>query len=443
MGSPSEAAPGPTGPASPKPDSPVRLEVQLDPAAPDFGSVAVLGLASADVGADELRRLAPGDEPPLAVGRRVLAVRLDAASGETARTAPPLLGTWTLDGNVLRFHPRFLPEPGLPLVARFDGPGLVRALADGDSDSQGATPLELPVLELAFALPAPPESEPTRVVGVVPDLPEVPENLLRFYVRFSGPMGQHDDVAAHVALLDASGEPIPEAFVELPEGLWDPGRRRLTLIVHPGRVKRGVGPRLALGPVLEEGATVRLRVDSGLRDAAGRPLAADFEREIHVGPADRDPPDPARWTVLPPRTPTSPLVVEIPEPLDPEVLRRALLVCRRDGRVETPDGTSDRDRPASTPDGALRSRCAPEAGAVEVAADGRRWAWTPTEPWNAGASVLRVEPFLEDLAGNRVGVPFDRATPGGAPEGAVEVRESEGVEVPFEVRWGAGVDPQE
>jgi hypothetical protein len=38
----------------------------------------------------------------------------------------------------------------------------------------------------------------------------------------------------------------------------------------------------------------------------------------------------------------------------------------------------------------------------------RRWNFTPDRPWSAGGHVVRVDPALEDLAGNSVGGAFER-----------------------------------
>ena len=51
--------------------------------------------------------------------------------------------------------------------------------------------------------------------------------------------------------------------IRLPLAEARPRRRhRLTLLFHPGRVKRGVGPNEALGPPLRSGETFRLVVDA-------------------------------------------------------------------------------------------------------------------------------------------------------------------------------------
>jgi hypothetical protein len=47
------------------------------------------------------------------------------------------------------------------------------------------------------------------------------------------------------------------------------------------------------------------------------------------------------------------------------------------------------------------------AGTLEVAREESEWRFTPGNPWLAGAYQLIVDTSLEDLAGNKIGQPFD------------------------------------
>ncbi|MEO1087123.1 MAG: hypothetical protein AAFY88_23045, partial [Acidobacteriota bacterium] len=155
-------------------------------------------------------------------------------------------------------------------------------------------------------------------------------------------------------------------------------RTRLTLFVHPGRVKRGVGPNQALGPVFEAGGRYRLRVEASAKDAAGRPLGDAFEAALLVGPADHRSPDPLMWRFVQPPHPAAPLVVELDEPVDAALLGRLLNV---EGR-------------------AVRVRVDP---------DGRRARIEPESPWTSGRYRLLVPVALEDPSGNRVDRLFEEA----------------------------------
>jgi hypothetical protein len=134
---------------------------------------------------------------------------------------------------------------------------------------------------------APPGGEEPQVTAVFPSGDTLPENALRVYVHFSQPM-QARDAHRHVRLEQQDGRLVPLAFVEVQHGLWDPRRMRLTLLFHPGRIKRGVAPGEKLGPPLLAGEGYRLVVDAAMCDASGRPLGRDFEWRIQAVAADRE-----------------------------------------------------------------------------------------------------------------------------------------------------------
>ena len=311
--------------------------------------------------APALARLAAA-ESAAAAGRQVLSVRTVAAGEDL----PPILGRWQVAGGVVRFVPRLPFRAGLAYRARFDGAAFDR-LTGG---AAGTTP----DLELRFVPPSPAGAPATRVAAVYPSAAVLPENQLRLYVWFSAPMRRRG-IAEGIRLRElASGEPVELAFVEVADGLWDPSGRRLTLFFHPGRVKRGVGPRRAMGPPLRQGGRYRLEIDAGLRDAAGRPLAAAHVKTFSVGPPDRRSPEPTSWRLTPPAGPAEPLRDDFAEPLDHGLLLRLLEVRDRAGRRL--------------------------AGEAIVGRGETRWSFRPRAPWLPGSYRLRVAATLEDLAGN-------------------------------------------
>lgn len=229
----------------------------------------------------------------------------------------------------------------------------------------------------------------------------LPENALRLYVHFSRPMAVRE-ATRHVRLLDADGREVTLAFVDVEGGLWDPGRKRLTLFFHPGRVKRGVAPGERMGPPLRAGREYRLVVDASMADAAGVPLGRAFERRFRAVEADREPPRADGVAVDPPAGPTAPLSVRLPEPLDHALLARWIWVEDAQGRrVE---------------------------GRGEAAERETRWTLTPDRPWTPGSYAVRIERALEDRAGNRFDRTFDREP--GAPGSDA----GEALRLPFEVR---------
>ena len=129
------------------------------------------------------------------------------------------------------------------------------------------------------------------------------------------------------------------------------------------------------------GRKYALVVDADWRDGAGQPLVAGFRHEFRVGPSQEEALDPATWRIEAPRGGTAdPLVVSFPRPLDYGLLHRALTVSLRG---------------------------APVPGDVRLDAGETRWLFIPGERWQAGDYRLLVSSILEDVAGNRIGRPFE------------------------------------
>ena len=354
--------------------APPALHFDDRPDSAEFGTVAVSGLPAARLTALS-KTLARAD------WERVLALRVGGPD------APAMLGSYVVEGDTLRFRPRFPIAAGLAFEVRFDGSVLDELAGPGEDVT--------PQLTATFRMPEPEDAALPHVVAVYPSATELPENLLRVYVHFSSPVFPKQ-IHEHVHLYDAGGREIELPFVEVEGGLWDPDRTRLTLFLHPGRIKRDVAPNKELGPVLRAGETFRLAIDAELGGEAR--LDARHDKRIVARPPDRTPPDPSSFELTAPRTPDARLRLDFPEPLDHALLGRLI-------RVEDASGVR-------------------VAGRVAISRDETRWAFTPDRPWATGDYVVRIDPALEDLAGNSLAGAFER--PEGADPG---VRQP--VEIPF------------
>jgi len=271
--------------------------------------------------------------------------------------APAMLGAYTIENGSLVFRPRFPLAPGVRARAVFHPPhgGAVSAV---------------------FEIPKADVTSSTRVHHVYPSTDLLPDNQLKFYVFFSAPM-RRGDAWQHIHLLGEKGAPVDLPFLELDQELWDRDHRRLTVLFDPGRIKRGLLPLEEAGPAIEDGKQYTLVIDKDWRDAQGAPLAEGFRKPFRVGPADRTPPDPAQWRISAPQANTSgPLVVDFPKPMDYALLLRLL------------------DVPGVE-------------GTVTVGGQETEWRFVPSHPWKAGEYSVAVDTALEDLAGNRIGRPFD------------------------------------
>ncbi len=152
---------------------------------------------------------------------------------------------------------------------------------------------------LAVFIAKPPPGPRVGVVAVFPSANRLPENTLRFYVQFSGPVAR-GDVYKRVKLVRDDGKAIALPFLEIDEELWSPDGTRLTLLFDPGRVKRGLVPREEEGPILEEGRRYTFEVEASWKDLEGRPILASHKKTFDVFAPDDAPVWPDEWALVAP-----------------------------------------------------------------------------------------------------------------------------------------------
>jgi hypothetical protein len=293
----------------------------------------------------------------------------------------PMLGDYQVDGETLRFTPRLPWLAGREYRATLD-PRLLSQVAGLRPPAAGAIVrlsfrvAEPPALSASFRGPrGPGEPKGPRVVAAFPSGAVVPANLLRIYLHFSRPMSRRRTADA-VRLLDDAGGAVDQAFLDVGDGLWDPAGRRLTLLLQPGRIKRGLALHRSRGLALRPGHRYRLIVSTAAEDEDGVRMAEPWSKELRVAAEDRRSPDPRRWALAPPPPGgRQALVVRVDKPLDEPLLARLL-------RVEDAAGR-------------------PVPGLASVEAEETRWRFVPRDPWREGDYVLRIGADLEDPAGNR------------------------------------------
>ncbi len=290
-------------------------------------------------------------------------------------TTVPMIGTYSIVDEGIRFTPRFPPVAGQPYRARLH----LAALAERTGRSVAA---DAPAIVEAVVGVTGPSGEPSTIVThITPSADRLPANLLRFYVHFSAPM-RVGEAGDRIRLLDAEGAIVEDAFLTVPEELWDPERRRLTVLLDPGRIKRDLRPHEELGLPLQAGKRYTLVIDERWRDGTGLPLQAAFETSFTVVSPDREIPRTDTWRITTPSPGTrDPLTLDFPEPLDAALLLRLLTVQRADGTAIP--------------------------GRAELARAETRWSFTPESDWAADDYRIEVRTELEDIAGNNLRRPFD------------------------------------
>lgn len=316
-----------------------------------------------------VRNLPPALVTPLGEHLEALLRVKVAEAGDTHDDGlPNVAGDYEILGDGVRFTPRFAFDSGVVFRATLDLGALGRpGLVEGQT--------------LEFSFPRETGSADTKVSHVFPSSAVLPENLLRFYIRFSNPM-QRGLAANNIEVLGPDGGPTPDVLYRAPVELWDHSMSCLTVLLDPGRLKRGVGPNRVLGPPLKAGQRYTLVIGTGMIDVYGRPLRKAFNRPFTVSEAVRAPITIEEWGISRPAAGSrEPLELTCPRPLDWAQLLHGITVVSETGL--------------------------PISGCVDIGTGETQWRFTPDEPWQAGTYSVCVAPSLEDICGNTPYGPFD------------------------------------
>ena len=324
-------------------------------------------------------------------GRAERLLRVKVADAPDWEDLPDISGDVEFQGGRVRFLPH------LPFV-----PG-VRYRAILDLGTLGRPDLtEVSTCDFSFPKEALPQG--TEVSQVFPSGDLLPENLLRFYIRFSNPM-KRGRAEENIELLCPDGSPAPDVLYRAPVELWDRSMTCLTILLDPGRLKRGVGPNRMLGPPLMTGHRYTLAIGPGMIDADGRALATGFRKSFVVSEAVRDPINILDWKVVSPAPDShEPLELSFPTPLDWAELWQGIAVASAEGKLVN--------------------------GPVAIDRNEMQWRFRPDAPWAAGSYSVRISAALEDICGN---------TPYGAFDGPFRMANHVALEtatqsIPFEVK---------
>ena len=273
------------------------------------------------------------------------------------RDVPPLAGNESIEGQRLRFQPKYALQPGTSYRAVYGS------------------------AERVFKIPREEPTQRTSLERIYPSTNRLPENLLKLYFHFSAPMSR-GEAYRRISLMNQDEGRVELPFLEVDQELWDQDNMRLTVFLDPGRVKRGLIPNMEEGPPLVAGREFSLVLDRNWRDANGDTLEREVVKRFFMVEADYESPAVETWMIEPPSSGSrKALQVAFPEPLDHALLNRLIRVMTISRR--------------------------PVAGRVQVDRDETRWLSEPTQRWIAGEYLLQVESVIEDLAGNSTGRPFE------------------------------------
>ena len=98
---------------------------------------------------------------------------------------------------------------------------------------------------------------PEMPIRISPQAKVLPANTLRFYIHFPRPGEAHFD-RDQLWLLNEEEQVVRDPFLVLSQELWSLDGRRLTVLMEPGRIKRGLEADPPHEPALVVGGRIAL-----------------------------------------------------------------------------------------------------------------------------------------------------------------------------------------
>lgn len=302
-----------------------------------------------------------------------------------------MLGSYEVSEAGLTFTPRFLPDPQVSYEVSFSSNRVLKFLKDFSLETDSTWIIKFDGIY----------ENPAEVVSFFPQCEMLPANILRIYLTFSEPMSfenPHD----FIRIENEEGQIVTEPFVEIEEGLWNENRTRLTLLFHPGRIKRGVGPNMTQGEIFQIGEKYILKVSKNWNAGSGNELKQSYSRSFQI--------------------------------MDP--IRKTINI--EDWKLDSPDAGSDKELVIRTNhllDKALAERMISvfdSSGSLVNGAfvfEGSRMEliFRNSDTWRAGAYQIRINPKLEDVCGNTPINVFDL-------EGSGQIQAEESMNLIFVVK---------
>ena len=221
---------------------------------------------------------------------------------------------------------------------------------------------------------------PEMPIRISPQAKVLPANTLRFYINFPRSGEAHFD-RDRLWLLNEEEQVVRDPFLVLSQELWSLDGRRLTVLMEPGRIKRGLGADPAHEPALVAGRAYSLVVT-----ALGQTARHTFRVSDPVLEAVNE----TCWRLVCPTVGSlDPAVVHFDRVMDAALCEDEIGVLTASGEV-------------------VQTR-------VLLAPDGTATQLIPSHPWRAGEHRLVASERLEDVCGNRLGEALDHDLGAGEP----------------------------
>jgi hypothetical protein len=300
--------------------------------------------------------------------REIFPVRTNESSGIS------IDGIYEIFERSVSFTPRFPFASSVRYVAEVQLEELTKNYNEVYLEKKDAQPLRLEFSPIIVTGPTP------EVVRIYPSLDVLPENILKFHIVFNTSMTR-GDIMNRVKLLDDQGNLINKAFLQVDQEFWDHDMKIATILLDPGRIKRGLRPNREMGLAFTAGHKYKLIIDGEWKTSDGHVLKKSYVKEFASRGADRKKPHLNEWKINPPRSANNNLNITLEHAYDWVLLSDGIRIIDSKGHAVK--------------------------GSIITGENEFALSFEPEAPWKDEEYTVLINPLLEDLAGNNFERLFD------------------------------------
>ena len=223
-------------------------------------------------------------------------------------------------------------------------------------------------------------NQKTDIQEIYPRNNKIPKNILIFYVEFSAPMTEDESAYRYVNLLDENKKVIPHVWYNKARWISD---KVMTLMIHPGRVKKDISYYDNLGEIFTVGKKYYLEITDRIKPLNSKSKLISFTKEFEItNPINTCPKFIEDKLQIPKRNTSDKLKIVFDRPIDIFSAQIGISVYnyKSDKIVE---------------------------GKIIAGPDDTEWYFMPDQPWTEKKYTLILNKYISDPSGNSLNKPFE------------------------------------
>lgn len=281
---------------------------------------------------------------------------------EGKESQTPLLGLYSKNEDTIFFQPQFEMGDGLSFNAHFY-----------NKNDTVKTFYKTPSINLNI-------TNEIFVKEVFPRSNKIPKNILTFYIEFSQPMLEDESAFRYVNLYNENKEIVPHVWLNKSRWISD---KILMLMIHPGRVKRGIKYYDNLGDVFYVGKKYYLEITDKVKPLHKNSKVKSFTKGFEINyPTASCPKILKNKFSIPRRNSKEKLKIVFDKPMDLYSILGGISIniYNKDINIQ---------------------------GKFIPGSDDTEWYFIPEKPWTEKKYTLIFNKYVSDPSGNGLIKPFE------------------------------------